>query len=278
MKKKLLTAALLTLAAITLVVVTVFTTVALLSASSAVSNVFTIGEVKIEMLESKVDSITGLPDTSAPKVDGNSYHLKPGLYYTKDPTIYIRNSLDNAQDTMYLFVKSENQIRNIEAGNNGEDVPTMRKQMEANGWVEFIQSENGMQIVWVYGTRDPSTGVITPTSVGRSDTQVGRDGNAVANVQPGEFRLCEGFQVAQHPQTELGNYTGAKVNFTAYAVQDTGLVPDGTGNAQNQIAKAAWTALKDTYDYEGGIANPRNPYDNSKTGEDAYLPVPTPNP
>ena len=55
MKKKLITAALLTVAAITLVVATVFTTLAFLADSSAVSNTFTVGNVGIDMKESPVD-------------------------------------------------------------------------------------------------------------------------------------------------------------------------------------------------------------------------------
>ncbi|MBO5021465.1 MAG: hypothetical protein J6D52_12440 [Clostridia bacterium] len=271
MKKKVLTAAILTFAAITLVVVTVFTTVALLSASSAVSNVFTIGEVKIEMLESKVDSNTGLPDPSGAKTDGNSYHLKPGLSYTKDPTIYIRNTLGNGGDTMYLFVKSNNQIRNIEAGNNGETALTMRKQMEANGWVEFVQSGDGMEIVWVYGTRDSQTGIIRPRSVGINSKQIGADGQELTGANAGEFRLCEEFTIAQ--SADITSYAAAKVNFTAYAIQDSGILPEGVVDEKNNIAKYAWTALKNAYDYEGGIVNPKNPY-NGATGDDAYEPVP----
>ena len=55
MKKKLLTAMILTLAAVALVVATVFTTIAYLTASSAVSNTFTVGNVAITMFETKVD-------------------------------------------------------------------------------------------------------------------------------------------------------------------------------------------------------------------------------
>lgn len=257
MKKKLLTAALLSAAAITLVVVTVFTTVALLTASSAVSNVFTIGDVKIELLETAVD-IDGKPVSPAATTDRNSYHLKPGNSYRKDPTVYIRSTLGN--DEMFLFIKSSNQIREIEAGNNGEAALTMRKQMEANGWVEFVQSGNGVEIVWVYGTRDETTGVITPKAVSINSTQK-------AGANPGEFKLCENFTIAK--TADISTYNAAKVTFNAFAIQNTGLGVET--NENHELISAAWEALKNTYSYEGGIADPRNPYSSSAS---PYEPVP----
>ena len=140
MKKKLLTAAALMLAAVVLVVSTVVVTVAYLTASSSVSNVFTVGNVEIEMFETKVDP-DGKAVTPKQEVDANTYHLTPASTYIKDPTIRIISKLKN--DEMYLFVKSHNQIRTIEEGNFEKDssvatAPTMREQMEENGWVESV--------------------------------------------------------------------------------------------------------------------------------------------
>lgn len=267
MKKKLLTAVLLSAAAITLVVATVFTTVALLTASSAVSNVFTIGDVKIEMLETSVD-INGVPLDPVAKTDRNSYHLKPGNSYTKDPTIYIRSTLGN--DEMFLFIKSSNQIRSIESGNvAGEEnpAPTMRQQMEANGWVEFIQSGNGVEIVWVYGSRNPVTGVITPRPVSITSTQMDAAGNVLPGAVAGEFKLCQNFTVAKG--ADISTYAAAKVTFNAFAIQNSGL--GVTENDQHQLISAAWDALKSTYSYEGGITDPKNPYSSTA---DPYAPVP----
>lgn len=250
MKKKLITAAVLTVAAITLVVATVFTTLAFLADSAAVSNVFTVGNIAITMFETKVDN-NGVPTTPREEVDTNSYHLVPSNTYTKDPTIRITSS---TQDTMFLFVKSSNQIRGIEAGNNGGAQLTMRKQMEANGWVEYVMSKDGIDVVWVYGTRDDA-GVITPTPVSKNSTQVGTTGTGV----PGEFRLCQEFTIASGADVSL--YSAAKVSFTAFAIQKDGV---------NDTHKA-WETIKETFPYEGGIIDPVNPYDNSKG---PYEPVP----
>ena len=107
MKKKLLTALALTMAAVTLVVCSVWATVAYLTASSGVSNVFTVGDVSITMFETKVNS-DGTPVEPREEVDANSYHLLPNKKYTKDPTIRINSKLKD--DEMFLYVKSSNLV------------------------------------------------------------------------------------------------------------------------------------------------------------------------
>lgn len=257
MKKKLLTAALLTVAAAVLVIASVLGTIAYLTANSGVSNVFTIGDVEIKMFETKVNE-EGQFDASGDEVETNTYHLVPGKKYDKNPTIRILSEFEN--DKMYLFVKSSNQIRSIEAGYSTDptenETLTMREQMEANGWVEFVQSENKIDIVWVYGTRDPQTGIITPTEVDPTSTQM--RGNTEGPV--GEFLLCESFTIAKEADVSL--YGVAKVNFTAFAIQTSGV----------SDTEKAWEAIKATYPYEGGIINPVNPYNGDK--ENPYAPVP----
>lgn len=274
MKKKVLKAGLLALAAIVLVVATVLATIAYLTASSAVSNVFTVGDVAIAMFEHKVNE-DGELVTPSSEVDANSYKLVPAHSYVKDPTIRIKSGLkgDNlTSDTMYLFVKSNNQIREIEAANvdtafvpgEGEYI-SMRKQMEANGWVELVQSGDGIEIVWVYGTRNAETGVITATPVNINTVQkhINADGTVTdrTDAPAGEFRLCEGFTLDSDANVSL--YAAAKVTFTGFAIQDSGL----------ETAKEAWEALKAAYPYEGGIINPVNPYDNNLKDDDAYAPI-----
>ncbi len=73
----------LTLAAVVLVTTTVFTTVAYLLSTAKVSNVFTVGNVSIEMYESPVTSdgeyVDGFnPLTDRKNADTNSYHILLG--------------------------------------------------------------------------------------------------------------------------------------------------------------------------------------------------------
>ena len=274
MKKKVLTASLLAICAIALVVASVLTTIALLTSSASVSNVFTIGEVRISMYETKVNS-EGKPVNASGvviakdsdeilKVDTNSYHLIPGRSYTKDPTIYINST---EQDDMYLFVKSSNMIRSAEAANfndKNENTPkSMREQMIANGWVEFVRSGDGVEIVWVYGTRDVATGKITPTPVNKGTYQK-RSG--VDATVAGEFRLCESFTL--HKNVDVNPYGAASVTFTAFAVQEGEFTTTGDPHA---LTTEAWTAIKESFPYNTGIINPINPY---KSDVDAYVAVP----
>ena len=271
MKKKLLTAAALMLAAVVLVVSTVVVTVAYLTASSSVSNVFTVGNVEIEMFETKVN-----PDGTAvdPKqeVDANTYHLTPASTYVKDPTIRIISKLDN--DQMYLFVKSHNQIRRAEAGNNGGIEPTMREQMKANGWVEYVMSGDGVEIVWVYGTRG-TDGVITPTAVYPTYKQTRKDvkpveqltaGNVfgdpytVGEDYAGEIRLCQQFTI--HKDSDVRPYGVATVTFSAFAIQSSG-ISGGTDG---------WESIKGAFPFDCSIVNPVNPYD--RYNADPYKPIP----
>ena len=279
MKKKILTASLLLLCAVALVATSVLTTVALLTSSSGVSNVFTVGDVKISMYESKVNSagqpldadgnLVSVTNKPAEKVDTNSYHLIPGETYVKDPTIYINSG---EMDDMYLFVKSTNMIRSAEAGNyddrdrdgeNENDTPlSMREQMHANGWVEFVRSGDGVEIVWVYGTRNPDTGVITPTPVNKATKQ-----NADATA--GEFRLCDSFTVYQHADVSL--YGAASVTFTGFAIQKNGFT--GDDQKGQDLTKAAWDAIKGSFPYNTGIVGPVNPYSGATGDDAAYVAV-----
>ena len=281
MKKKLLTAALLTFCAIALVVSSVLTTIALLTSSAKVSNVFTVGDIKITLYETKVNS-AGQPinangeviaekGVDPIKVDTNSYHLIPGETYKKDPTIKILT--DNDSDLMYLFVKSRNEIRSAEEGNfigtnTGTEIvdnvsKTMREQMHANGWVEFVRSGDGVEIVWVYGKRDIVTGDITPFEVNRTSTQTRQGDTTGSTVEgpAGEFRLCEEFTIHQDAQVSL--YGAAEVTFTAFAIQSKGF--EGDSNEKHALTCSAWEAIKKSFPIDFSIVNPVNPYNGSKT-------------
>ncbi len=294
MKKKLLTAALLTFCAIALVVSSVLTTIALLTSSAKVSNVFTVGDIKITLYETKVNS-AGQPINANGeviaekggdpiKVDTNSYHLIPGETYKKDPTIKILT--DNDSDSMYLFVKSRNEIRSAEEGNfigtnTGTETvdnvsKTMREQMHANGWVEFVRSGDGVEIVWVYGTRNPDTGEITPAVVNRTSQQTRQGDTTGSTVKgpAGEFRLCEEFTIHQDAQVSL--YGAAEVTFTAFAIQSKGFA--GDENQSHQLTCSAWKAIKDSFPIDFSIINPVNPYRNTANPYDPVSGVPAPIP
>lgn len=274
MKKKLMKAVVLTLSAVVLVVATVFATVAYLAESAGVTNTFTVGDVSITMFEHQVDADGQIPSSNPVIVNGNTYHLIPNKTYDKNPTIEIlksENAPDGVEylDNMYLFVKTVNQIRTAEAGNNGDTThPTMRQQMEAYGWVEFIRSGNGTEIIWVYGTRNDE-GVITPIPVNRATIQKNDEGEYVPGAVAGQFKLFDEFTI--HKDVDVSRYKTMIIDITAFAIQTSGFNNAADGNA---LVKQVWDAVKETFPAPCSIVNPVNPYDKTMTGDDAYKPVP----
>lgn len=247
MKSKLLKATLLTLTAIVLVVATVFTTIAYLTSSAAVTNTFTVGNVGIHMYESRVDTNgQAIGDDSNINGDmkdanGNNYHLVPGKTYVKDPTIYIQAGSDDS----YLFVKIRNTIRTIEAGYVNPAVnnvtPTIRKQMEANGWVFLKETPTGT--VYYYAKMN-SAGVYEKDESGNPlPKHVGGTSNVL------KVDVFQQFTIDSNADISL--YGGAKVNITAFAIQVAGF----EDNAQK-----AWETIESIYPYEGGSGvNPSEP-------------------
>jgi len=159
----------------------------------------------------------------------------------------------------------------------------MRQQMEANGWVQLLVSEDGKDIVWVYGTR-ANDGTITPTPVNK-DYQQDRikvtptyayDDNgkpidiidvSVATQKEkgkeGQIQLCSFFKVDKR-FTNLSEHNSSFVDFVAFAIQTSGI----------DSASAGWEALKSAHENATAIINPVNPYNNQLKGDDVYDAVP----
>ncbi len=232
MKKKIFTAAMLTVAALTLVVATVLATIAYMTSSTAVSNTFTVGDVKIEMFESKVNSdgirvdASGNPlaedATVVKNADGNSYHLKPGKSYIKDPTIYINSTSDDC----YLFIKTRNQISNLEDGNvvsDGEDTTsdnlTMREQLLKNGWIMLYTTETGEVIYCYSGEKYTGEGVPSEDRNLTDKVAVPVAVNKTAGATT-EVDLFETFTI--DADADVSKSGGAKVTITAFAIQNEG--------------------------------------------------------
>ena len=153
MKTKALKSLMLVAAAIVLVVASVLGTMAYLTSTAAVSNTFSVGNVKLHMYESKVteDGLRIDADNIATDADGNHYRLDtqtgkyvldttiqdsqvtklkkeassnnyllvPGEKYVKDPTITV----DAGSVPSYLFVRVRNDIKTIEKNNVPAQTP-----------------------------------------------------------------------------------------------------------------------------------------------------------
>lgn len=250
MKKNNLTKALLLmLGAVALVCVSVFSTIAYLSESAAVSNTFTVGNVSIEMFESPVDAngkIGANKDayqngTMKKTSDGNSYHLVPAQEFDKDPSIYVKA---NSEDC-YIFIKASNQIRPIEDGNvmnDGEtadtDALTMKEQLIKNGWKE-IYKISADESLYVYTGTKALNGAFAGV-VEKSETERRID-------------LFKTFTVDK--KADISKLGGAKVTITAFAIQ---------GDINNSIAKSGtfkdmqrlWNIVSGEFEFETVIIPP----------------------
>lgn len=120
----------LVLCAVMLVAASVFGTLAYLTDTDAVTNTFTVGNVKITLDEAKVTP-AGVIDGDS-RVTGNEYHLIPGHTYVKDPTVHV----DANSEDCYVFVKVTNNISDIEivADDETEGTETIAEQMTQKGW------------------------------------------------------------------------------------------------------------------------------------------------
>lgn len=195
-------ALLLTLCAALLVAASVLGTMAYLTDTETVTNTFTVGKVKIDLDEARVNP-DGTPVAGAPRVKENSYKLLPGHTYTKDPTVHV----DKVSEDSYIFVKVENGISAFEAAAVEAGYKTIANQITANGWTALSGVDNVYYREYIKNTtNDP------------------------------DLKVFESFKIADEANKTDGwdNVTPAetKVTVTAYAVQKDGF----------DSASAAWSA------------------------------------
>lgn len=242
MKKKLFTICVLLLSAVTLVVASVYTTLAYLSSSTAVSNTFTVGNVMIEMFETKVNPDgTPVDNNGIKDADGNSYHLVPGKSYTKDPSIFISAE----SDSCYIFIKTRNQISHLEDGNvnpTGDDAPTMREQLLAKGWVKLYEIHPGTantEVIYCYKGSGEVSGDVIATPVAKS-----------TNGQKVRVDLFDTFTIDS--DVDVSKSGGAKVTITAFAIQDDGFkITDTKGSTAFMMR--LWNIVSGEFDFESVV-------------------------
>lgn len=220
-KKKIFVAIAAFASAVVLVVVSVLATVAYLTSSAAVSNVFTIGNTSIIMNESKVTP-EGVIVEGAGRVDTNTYNLVPNKTYSKDPIITVKAG----SEASYLFVLVRNDIEKIE----DDQKTTIAEQLQANGWVVYTTASTGKVYVYTGST----TGVLA------DDAQAVGGLDVTTDVQ---YKLFETFSI--DPEAKCDAYGAAKITLTAVAIQTSGFGEVGKKTSLD----AAWAAVIATYPY-----------------------------
>lgn len=264
MKAKILKPVLLVLTAVLLVVASVLGTMAYMTSSSAVSNVFTVGNVTINMTETKVDS-DGVPLTDTNnRGDGNSYLLSPANSYLKDPLITVSASSQES----YLFVRMRNDLKTIECtgfdgvDEHGDPIPckhvvdsegnmrgyddaskyshsTMLQQLIANGWQEIERAESNVDAVFVFVGKGNAFDVNDPANAGRAKPDAALVGGSGAEE---EYEVFNNFTLAcEVPNLDI--FGGARVALVAYAIQAD--LNDGTESGSAVGYENAWKYIKD---------------------------------
>jgi predicted ribosomally synthesized peptide with SipW-like signal peptide len=228
-KKKLLIALCTLVAVAAIVVTTIVATVAYLTSSAAVSNVFTIGSVGITMTESKVNSDGTLFDGGATQVDTNTYHLVPDKTYVKDPHINVAP----LSEASYLFVLVRNDLADIA----NPDAPSIADQMASFGWAKYTKAATGWVYVYVGTNEETGVSLVDPTDADK--TSVDTFTYTAKAVKEGTYYLFENFTVANVDEATLKKYGAAKITLTAVAIQQSGF----------ESLDAAWAAVIETYPY-----------------------------
>ena len=241
--KKLLIALGMVVAAVAIAAGSIAGTVAYMTSASKVSNVFTIGNVKIHMDEGKVDAdgklLTG---SEAARTDSNSYLLMPGKSYDKDPLITVQADTQ----ACYLFLVTRNQISSIEVQNDPYK-PTMAQQMVANGWGIYKDTTAGTR-VWIYCGKN---------TAGQND-RIGADMKAIKPVaicgsgvttadatQVTTLPVFTNFYITTTESDNLAIYSGAEVTLNAVGIQ-----ADSFGELGNMTSvNAAWAAVVNQFPY-----------------------------
>ena len=192
----------LALCAVLLVVTTVFVTMAYLTSEDSVTNTFTVGKVTITLDEADVKSDGTYESDVNARVDANTYKLIPGHTYIKDPTVHV----DDESEDCWLFVKVENGLKDIIAGNTSvsendstDTVYTIEAQMTKNGW-SLVAGETN-----IYAYK--------------------------ATAKTGDYKVFDNFKLKGDANVSNyatvkdngGNITGGKtIEVTAYAIQADG--------------------------------------------------------
>lgn len=266
-KKKLLVVLCSFVAVVAIVVASVMGTVAYLTSSAAVSNVFTIGNVKMHMYETSVDqngnSIEAVPGKKTAIT--NSYLLVNGSTYTKDPTIYI----DAGSVSSYLFVIARNDIASIE----DYDELTMKEQLLIKGWMKYSVAATGNIYVYtgvqegefkdewaaaveeIVNANDPKTKSTKEEKAAVAAARMAALENLYTTFKGGVKAIGVGSATEQvtvdlfdhftvYAYADLTIHASSKVTITAVAIQTADF---GSEIGTKDALDAAWAAVIATY-------------------------------
>ena len=218
LKKKALIVLCALVSVVVIVATSVLATVAYLTATAAVSNVFTVGNVSLTMDEAKVNPDGTYVSDATNRGDTNTYNLVPGATYIKDPVIHVAAG----SQASYLFITIKNDI----AALADPEQPSIAKQLKDNGWAKLAHQDVGDIYVYVGTSKMTDDGNLALTAT-KED---------VTFSSVGDYKLFDTFTI-DDSHKDLSLYASAKITINAFAIQNTGL---------DNVA-GAWNAIVSTY-------------------------------
>lgn len=215
-KRKALTLA---VCAVLLVVTTALGTLAYLTDSESVTNTFTVGQVGLTLDEAIVDENgKATNDRTNETVNGNAYHLLPGLTYDKDPTVTV----DAKSEDCY--------VRMMATITYNEEADAVFTKYPVGQWLNIDFTDDG---VW------KTNGIPTTT---KADGKISRTYEfrykEVVEQSETATKLAPLFTTITVPggvtNEEIATLQGMVISVEAHAIQAAGF---------NGDADAAWTAF-----------------------------------
>lgn len=236
MNKKLRRILLTVCSAALLVCVTVGATVAYLTSTDEVNNTFTVGSVDITLDEAaiKQDETTKnwVEDADADRVDGNKYHLLPGITYAKDPTVTVTKGSEKAYVRVLVTVNKKTALDSIFA-----------KYAESEGLsiddvvIDFSDEWKAEKDTIIDTEKDTRTYVIRYIGKDKDGNGTVEDSEGIVDAQSAAVKLADVFQKISIPEyftnDDIKDLNGLTINVVAQAIQADGF---DTGDA-------AWAAF-----------------------------------
>ena len=110
-------------------------TLAYLADDDFVVNTLTVGNVKIKVDEAAVDA-DGKSISDAERTDENTYHLIPGMKYTKDPTLTVEKGSSKSYVRMLVTLDHYSEIKAIESlGREAFALEKLVSEIDKNKWI-----------------------------------------------------------------------------------------------------------------------------------------------
>lgn len=195
-----------------LVFATVLGTLAYLTSQETVVNTFTVGKVNITLDEAKV-KLDGTPD-GTDRVQANSYHLLPGMTYTKDPMMTVVKDSEPAYVRMLVTINCLKEFDAIFAP-EGADLMRLFNGYDAETWnfETKTRDEAKNTITYEFRYKEP---------VAKADTDTELKPLFTSITVPGTFN-----------SEDMKKIAGLKITVVGHAIQAPGF----------KNADEAWTAF-----------------------------------